>query len=741
MTNSCKIKPIYCSILAIFTLVIPTNAVNSITTRHKTAADLLKGETENVVIDSEGTIKLARQSKNLDLGDLAKDVWTINTIVTTTEGTVYLGTSPNGEIIQLQNDNPQIIYPETQIDTPPPPPEPNEPNSPPQDLVKNEHIFAMALDADSRLLAGVSGPDCRLIRLENDRFETLFQPEDANYIFDIVLDNTGNIYVATGPNGIVYRLTPAAKKPRTVYDAQDNNILTLAIDKNNFIYAGSDERGLIYKIHPFDQTAVILYDSEQNEVTDLLFDKEGNLYATTTNAQSVSSQTRAAGIAASQKPGRPDTKSTADKTSDKQLKTANTDEKSKTSDAASSSQPARGASAKSAGHIYRITPEGFVTDIFSDMAVFFAIAWENSDLMLATGNNAQLFTINPETEKKTLAFEDDQAAQITALAKTNGTLYIGTANPAKLIVLSKELASEGTFTSSLVDAAQPARWGKLQIDADIPENCQILLAARSGNVNDPNDPTFSKWTKKQPVTDATQLECPVGRFCQYKLTITTEDPAKTPVVRQVAIPHVVPNLAPIVTSLKAERSKDTKKPSTFKITSVATDSNKDTLTFEIEFRKLGRTRWIKLKDKLAKPTFKWNTNSVEDARYEVRVTAGDKKSNTPQTALTGSRVSNPFVIDNTPPKITAEKINIVNDTVTLTLTLQDEFTAIGNLSYTLDSNEDWISTLPDDLVYDTTAEDFTLQIADLETGEHVIAVKISDDMKNTAYKTFDVNIK
>ena len=90
----------------------------------------------------------------------------------------------------------------------------------------------------------------------------------------------------------------------------------MAIDKNNFIYAGSDERGLIYKIHPFDQTAAILYDTEQNEVTDLLFDNEGNLYATATNAQSVSSQTRAAGIANTSKPGRPDTESSAEKTSD-----------------------------------------------------------------------------------------------------------------------------------------------------------------------------------------------------------------------------------------------------------------------------------------------------------------------------------------------------------------------------------------------------------------------------------------
>ena len=77
---------------------------------------------------------------------------------------------------------------------------------------------------------------------------------------------------------------------------------------------------------------------------------------------------------------------------------------------------------------------------------------------------------------------------------------------------------------------------------------------------------------------------------------------------------------------------------------------------------------------------------------------------------------------------------------TITLNLKDEFTAIGKVSYTVDSNEDWIGALPDDMVYDTTAERFTITIEDLETGAHVVALKISDDTGNTMYKTFDIDI-
>ena len=59
------------------------------------------------------------------------------------------------------------------------------------------------------------------------------------------------------------------------------------------------------------------------------------------------------------------------------------------------------------------------------------------------------------------------------------------------------MRSEGVYTSSLVDAGQPAKWGKLQIEADVPAGCKVLMACRSGNVKDINDKSFSKWTQAE----------------------------------------------------------------------------------------------------------------------------------------------------------------------------------------------------------------------------------------------------
>ncbi|MBW8014828.1 MAG: hypothetical protein FVQ82_01455 [Planctomycetes bacterium] len=755
------------ALTAILIITPICSAVNSKTVTHSSASAFLKGETENTVIGSRGTISLAAQATDIDLGDLLKDAWIVNAIVKDSKGNIYIATSPNGDIIKYADGKAEKIYPATadkdadkdaekkstddskdaDADDAEESADPNntvaDPNDTDVEPFLNLHIFAIAIDSAGRLIAGVSGDKCELIRFDNGNVETIFTSEEVSYILEITVDKAGNIFLGTGPNGQIYRLDPNGKHPKLVYDSTDNNILALAIDSNNFIYAGSDKRGIVYKIHPFDQSATVLYDSSQDEITDLTIDDKGNIYATATSAKSVGRQTRSAGISTGDKPGRPDTKkaSKSKKTSDTKLEVANTGKSQSQSSSNPPQQSARGDMPKSASHIYRIDPRGFVTNVFNDKVVFFNMLMKDGQIILGTGNKAELVTINTQTEQKTIAYEDETASQITALAFDGDDILIGTSNPAKLVTLSDKFQTEGTYTSDLVDAGQPARWGKLQIDAELPEGCKILLAARSGNVDEPNDPTFSDWTEDTPVIDATQLECPIGRYCQYRLTLSTDDNKKTPLIDRIAVPHVIDNLAPKVTAVRTSRSKDSKQPATKQISFSAVDANRDTLSYKIEFRKISNTRWILLKDKLTQTKFDWKTNTVEDGRYEVRITVDDARSNTTSTALTSSRISDQIIVDNTPPAVDSHTVTVKGTTATLKLTLKDALSVVGNLSYTVNSNEDWKSTIPDDLIYDTTKEEFTIIIEDLEPGENVIAIRFNDDVKNTKYKSYEAKVE
>jgi hypothetical protein len=240
------------------------------------------------------------------------------------------------------------------------------------------------------------------------------------------------------------------------------------------------------------------------------------------------------------------------------------------------------------------------------------------------------------------------------------------------------------------------------------------------------------------VIEPVQLQCPVGRFCQYKLILQSRDGTTTPVVREIAVANTVPNLAPKVEIVKVEPVESKDKTGVFKIGYRVEDKNNDKLVYRIDFRKVGRKGWIEIKDQLEEASFEWDGRTVEDGRYEIRVTASDEKGNTAATKLTSSRISEQVVVDNTGPVLDKFTIDRKGEIVTLKLFVSDKFSAIGKVEYTVDSNADWAGAMPDDLVYDTMEERFTVIIEKIEPGDHVIAVRIADDLGNITYRTFDL---
>ncbi|MGA2093909.1 MAG: hypothetical protein ABSH16_10950, partial [Sedimentisphaerales bacterium] len=759
--------------------------VTSKITRHSSSQVFLKGEVNDVVISSRGNIQLGRQAEVLV--KQFEDVWSINSIVVIGDA-VYIGTSPNGGVYEYSAGKLKKIYSAKAAVKAKPAEvnEPNDANSVQQEKhLANEHIFAMGKDISGRLLVGISGQRCALCRFEQGQMKTVFEPNDANYIFAIAVTQQGDIYLGTGPKGKIYRLDSLGKKGEVVAETTDKNILSLAIGDDGQIYAGSDSRGLVYSVNPKTKEVKVLYDSEQQEITSLLFFGE-NLYASATSAQIVQQEARFAVQPA--QPGKPEEKeeegdepggdddasaatdtddstpsapiksglgtdtvgedthkaglpvgrSTTLTTGGTKLQIANTKEKAGEKPAQPKMPPARPAKPAQASVVYRITKDGFVTDIFSETAVFFCMDGRDKELLLGTGNDARLYSIEPNSEQQTIVYQDHKASQITAVADS---VYIGTANPARVMRLGNTFAREGTYESELVDAGQPAKWGKLQIEADIPADCNILMACRSGNVKDVNDPSFSKWTEPEVVTGPVDLNCPTGRFCQYKLIFRSRTGQSSPVVREVAVASMVPNLAPRVESVTAARVNAPGKNGVFRISYDVKDDNGDKLIYKIYFRKAGRTGWIELKNDIETNSYEWDSRTVEDGRYEIRVTASDERSNTPETKLTGSRVSDTFTVDNTAPVVKRHKIDRSAKSIRLKMTVSDELSVIGKVEYTIDSDANWLGVVPDDLVYDTTTEDFTIIVENLTPGQHVIALRLADDVGNTTYKSYDFVIE
>jgi hypothetical protein len=391
--------------------------------------------------------------------------------------------------------------------------------------------------------------------------------------------------------------------------------------------------------------------------------------------------------------------------------------------------------------VVRISPDGFVREIFSDRVIFYALLYQDGKVLAATGNQGRLFGIEPVIDHRSILYQNDKSAQITAVfAGADKSLLLGLSNPPQLVCLAPEAAVEGSFTSDLIDAGQPARWGKIQAEGRLPEGSSIRFRARSGNLKDPNDPTFSPWLPFQELTKPSDLGCPTARYLQYQITLVRGKGAQSPLLQEVAVAHSIPNLPPQIQSIEVQPSKDKQKSYLFQIGARALDENGDKLVYHFDFRRQNRKRWISLKKDSEKPVYEWDSRTVEDGRYEIRITADDKRSNHPSEALTASRISETVIVDNSQPAIDEVRLNVQGRALELQFTAADVLSAIAEARYTLDSCEDWIGLLPEDLVFDTTEERFRLRVDNLEPGDHVLTLAVSDSPGNTRYQSMEFTI-
>jgi hypothetical protein len=173
----------------------------------------------------------------------------------------------------------------------------------------------------------------------------------------------------------------------------------------------------------------------------------------------------------------------------------------------------------------------------------------------------------------------------------------------------------------------------------------------------------------------------------------------------------------------------------------ATDPNADTLVYSLQFRTAGGGEWITLKDKLTAEAWEWDTRTVADGRYELRVTASDALANPKGSGRSASRISDPVLVDNTPPAIGDAQVTIRDRDATIRLTVVDRTGTVARLEYTVDGNADWQAVLPSDTIADSPSEAYEFTLAGLSPGTHQVGVRATDSAGNQAYATLVAKIE
>ncbi|MBI1749458.1 MAG: SMP-30/gluconolactonase/LRE family protein [Acidobacteria bacterium] len=163
----------------------------------------------------------------------------------------------------------------------------------------------------------------------------------------------------------------------------------------------------------------------------------------------------------------------------------------------------------------------------------------------------------------------------------------------------------------------------------------------------------------------------------------------------------------------------------------ARDENDDDLLFNLYYRGEGETKWKLLKDRIEHKYFSWESNTLPDGAYYLKVVASDAPSNPPADALSGERESDRFEVDNTPPRVENLRAEPTSPEVRIQFEAKDSFSAIVRAEYSLDAG-DWKLAFPVDRLSDSSSESYEIVLRELGPGEHTLAVRVFDQFENSA---------
>ncbi|HEY7090033.1 MAG TPA: hypothetical protein VH518_18185 [Tepidisphaeraceae bacterium] len=740
---------------------------------HTTEADFKQGTLTHVVATNLGDLKLSREVKTLLEQDAR--VSAVFALAQAGDGTIYAGTGPEGVLLAVKDDKVTTAA----------------------DLGQHTNIFSLLVDSQGRLLIGTGGEKGQILRMEKsgEKPKEIFSSDDVQYIWSMVQTPDGMLYAATGPNGQLVAISPDGTA-KVLLDSDENNLLCLLSDGKDSLYVGTDPNGLVLRVNRQTGDLFVVYDAAESEISALARDSKGNLYAATAEAINAPGDENQGGESsgAADQVGRPESDQrsqpipgqppanpkppevpkpapgeplpipkTIVKPLNMMILADPGDEPGPTTSEAplvpTGPRPAAGLPGperpkpSNGNAVYKIDPDGFVTEVFRQQVSVFALLLQPDDtLLVATGSDGGLYQINPAAEETSTITKVDSKEILCLMPAKDGRVFLGLANSGDIAAMGSGFATDGTYVSPVLDAEQISRFGKIQLRGSLPAGSAMHVSTRSGNVEEADAPGWSTWSDEVSASQFVQTNSPPARFLQYRFRFSSDNGKVTPVVEDVDVAYQVPNLPPVIKSIKigngenlaavATTSGDENHTPNSKITISweATDPNEDDLVFSLSFRRGRSGPWILMKDKLKDPTYDWETRNVGDGRYEIKVEGDDSGANPAGQGKKASRVSDPVIVDNTPPAIGDLKTQVEGTTATIKMTVVDQTSTVARLDYSVDSAEDWQTALPSDSIADSPEEAYEVVIKNLSAGAHQITLRAADAKGNRAYETVNVTV-
>ncbi len=545
---------------------------------------------------------------------------------------------------------------------------------------KDGHLFALLATPDGSIYAG-TGPSGKLLRIAPDGKVTTAADNLDSYVWSLAYDPaTQNVYAGTGPKGRIFRLTPEGKAS-VFYATKQEHILCLAMGEKGTLYAGTDKGGLIYRINAGGK-GFVLYHANQPEVRTLLVTPEA-VYAGT----SAPVARKGSGFTGPTKFDDP--------------------------------RPAPGENS-----LYRIAHDGTVRELYRDKTMILRLGKHQGKLLLATGMQGQLFEVIESSKEKTEIARLDVGQIHCLLTRRDGSIVLGTGDTGKLFVLEDRFAATGTVLSEVLDTKLQSKWGAMSWKSTTPAGTSVMVAVRSGNVADP-DETWGPWSAEQADAVEAKAKAPLGRYLQYRVTMTSDNPKASPEFRQFALRYQTINQAPEISNLEVPDfdTKDIENAKKLKIRWTASDPNDDELAFNIYCKKEGWKDWVLLEENHDKSNYDWDTSGIPSGIYQIKIVASDRKDNAEEDALSAERTSTPVAVTHLAPGVTVKVVGFENGSALVEASATDPYVRLTEASFAVDGKR-WTNVFPADGLFDSKTETFRFKTDVLRPGTHVLVLRV-----------------
>jgi sugar lactone lactonase YvrE len=732
--------------------------------RQSSYDEFLKGTAKGVAVRSDGHLELAPKFTLVADAD-ASYLWSLRT---DNAGNLFAGGGSPAKVFRFDASG----KPKTVFDS--------------SDLLAQ----CIAFDSKGTLYVGTS-PDGKVYKVSSNGEKTVFFEAKTKYIWDLAFGPDGTLYIATGDKGQIFAVSPDGKGD--VYYASDEaHIKVLAFDGKGNLLAGTEPNGRVLRLTRAEtkggkQNSAVtaegftLYETAKREVTSLAVAPDGNLYVA-----AIGDKNRAGAF-----PGQTVVSVTPQGT------TTITNVQPQGQGAIAAPFVAFPQAISSS--IYRISREGVPEEIWSSRDdVVYALGLNSDGRLLAgTGNTGSLLVIDGRGVYAQLA--KSGTAQITGISRVSGgKVFLCTANPGKVFSLGPEYEAEGTFESQSFDAKLYSKWGRITwwgapapappAGKDAGNQPRLEFYVRAGNTEDPGK-EWSKWFGPYTASDA-PVGAPPARFLQWKAVIHDGRPGDG--IDWVSVAYLPANVAPVIDGIAVQdpgvraqaplvigqpqnvqlRQPPAPNPGSNGVIINTTppkfeappqgslqkgyqsvlwsahDENDDDMKFAVYFRGENENDWLLLKDNLDQRFYSWDTSSMPDGAYYLKIVASDAPSNPPNEALTAERESERFEVDNTTPTIAnlqASPTGMNADrsqgvSYDFNFTASHPTSSIDRAQYSVDGG-DWTLVAPTKGISDYKSESYSFTIRHLQPGEHTIAVRAYDRFENIGSAKTTIEVK